>query len=219
MHTPRQMVWGWALGLLIAGVQPAWADAAADRPISATRDTFVFGAGSFSPRDANPAPTGGRYAIYGRAQRHYPSGLHLGLDFLWTDAEYHTPAGLSGGAFTVISDTMNLMTAGLGATVGIGTELGPASLYAGIGAGLYFSRMTLTGSTFGFPGTHEERDTGLGYGAYAGLDFKVGTRSRLGIEARHHALDADFGPLSNGRMAIGGTLMLLTYRHSFAAAP
>lgn len=192
---------------------------AADAPGGGTQpkvynDVMVFAFGRYEPRSTSPAPRGNGWLATIGGEREYPSGLRFGVDLTAISTKYNTPP-ISGGLFTVISDSMSLNI--LGASVGAAGvwRMGGVDMRAGASLGIYASRMTVYASTLGFPGSLEEKDIGFGSTVFLAMDFRTSPNSRFGLEARRLSLNADFGPLSIGRMAIGGNAWLLTYRHSF----
>lgn len=212
-------VGGPLLALVLCSTLSGTAVAATASPASpAASDAFVFWLGSFDPQDSHPAPRGNGFALglgYERRHAHLRYGGEVSLAF----ADYRTPDSIYSDPFTVISDTMTLTSAGLAGTVALGQAVGAFEVYGGVGAGLYLSTMRLHGSTLGFPGSHDERDSGFGFSIFAGMSLQTGTQTRLGIELRRLELDADFGLLSSGNMPIGGNFVLLTYRRLLAATP
>lgn len=195
--------------LLLTGTAPT---AGADAAAATANDSYVFRIGSFEATDTTPPPRHTGVALGLGFERERDSGLRYGVEISANFADYATPGTVYGGPFTVISDTMTLTTVGVVGTLAQTYAVAAVDLYAGGGAGLYYANMRAHGSTFGFPGTHDEHDIGLGFTLFAGLEFPVGTQSHLGLEVRRLFLDADFGPLSNGEMSIGGTSIMLSYR-------
>ncbi|MEW6646106.1 MAG: hypothetical protein AB1450_02775 [Pseudomonadota bacterium] len=179
-------------------------------------DSYVFRIGKFEATDTTPPPKHTGVALGLGFERRQDSGLRYGIEVTANFSDYATPGTVYGGPFTVIDDTMMLTTVGVAGTLAQAYSTAAVDLYAGGSAGLYYANMRAHGSTLGFPGTHDERDTGLGFSLFAGLEFPLGSESHLGLEVRRLFLDADFGPLSNGEMAIGGTAVLLSYRSKFA---
>ena len=179
-------------------------------------DVLVGWLGGLRPEGSNPAPKGDGIALGIGWERHLSSGLRFGFEFSFYGADYRTPASLSCGAFCVVSSTMSLNVMGFGPTAGYAAKLGPVELHAGAGFGLYFSTLTATASTFGFPGEHEERDSDLAMDVRAGVGIDVGTSTRLGVELRRLSLEGSFGPLTGGRsIPIGGDFVLFSYGRRF----
>ena len=138
-----------------------------------------------------------------------------GGDVLVIYRQYDTPSTVSGGAFTVVSDDMSLSTIGLGFYGRFSHVAGPVRLYAGAGAGLYFSKLTLSASTLGFVGSYEVQSNDMGLSYFYGLRLKLSNEDYLGVEYRHLNLDASLIPVTTGTVEIGGELVLLIYAHSF----
>ena len=178
-------------------------------------DVLVFALGRYEPRATSPAPRGnGWLAIIG-FERQYPSGLRFVADITAPRAKYDAPA-ISGGWFATVDDSMTLESAGANIGVAGAWRMGSAEVRTGASLGIYSSRMRVYVTKLGFIREwHDEKDTGVGSTVFLAMDFRTGPNSRFGLEARRLSLNADFGPLSNGRMAIGGNAWLFTYRHSF----
>jgi len=145
----------------------------------------------------------------------YSDNFIWGVDFSYIAREFDTPASISGGLFTIVNDDMHLDTLGIAVNGIFKYATGPAEWYAGAGAGLYFSILTIQGSTFGLPGTFEERDTDLGIFYQLGLMFHIAGDSSLGIEYRKLSLDTSLPPVTEGNVDIGGEFVLLSYAVSF----
>lgn len=141
--------------------------------------------------------------------------LDWGFDFIVFFREYDTPPAVSGGSFTVVSDDMGLTTMGMAINTQFDYTTGIIRLYAGAGAGLYLSKLTLTASTFGFPGTHEERSSGFGYFYHYGVMLRPGNEDYLGVEYRNLLLDANLSPVTVGSVDVGGELVLISYIFKF----
>lgn len=87
--------------------------------------------------------------------------------------------------------------------------------YAGAGAGYFTTGILITDPDSGLltdqgapsdkwlPGIHFT----------VGLDYRVSANHKLGFEIKHRHLKADFGDYTDGEVDIGGTFLLLMYRH------
>jgi hypothetical protein len=138
-----------------------------------------------------------------------------GSDVLIIYRQYDTPSTVSGGAFTVVSDDMSLSTIGLALYGRFSHVAGSVRLYAGAGAGLYFSKLTLSASTLGFVGSYEVQSNDMGLSYFYGLRLKLSNEDYLGAEYRHLNLDASLTPVTTGTVEIGGELVVFVYAHSF----
>lgn len=138
-----------------------------------------------------------------------------GPDVVFIYRRYDTPPAVTGGAFTVISDDMGLSTLGLALHGRFSHVAGPVQLYAGAGAGLYISKLTLSASTLGFIGTYEVQSNDMGFSYFYGLGLKLSNANYLGIEYRYLALDASLTPVTTSTVKIGGELVVFIYSHQF----
>ena len=145
----------------------------------------------------------------------YTEYFDWGFDAIVVSRDYDTPPTISGGPFTVVSDDMSLSTLGLTLAARINYPAGMVNVYAGAGTGLYLSRLTLTASTFGLIGSHEERSTDFGYFYNYGITLKVSNQNYLGLEYRNLFLDAGFPPVTSGAVDIGGDFLLMSYTAAF----
>jgi Outer membrane protein beta-barrel domain len=220
LHGERQLpAMRRAIGLLVAAAfsaLPAQAqEPAGSGPVASRGVAWSFG--SFQPATSEPNSTGRGYALGIAAQLQRPSGLRYALEMTLYGANYATPAGLNCGLFCSVDREMSLTVLGVGAGIAHGLRLGAADLYAGAGAGLYFSTLEARQFAFGLPADGiKERDLDVGVDLRAGVLFDLGERSGLGIEYRRLWLRGDFGVLSNGgSMPIGGEFVQGIYRKTF----
>jgi opacity protein-like surface antigen len=112
------------------------------------------------------------------------------------------------------SERMEVTSAGFLFTAKGTMHLKRAHPYAGVGFGIYHSEAIVREVFFIIPGEQKESDIGLGTHVAAGVDFAVGERWTVGIEARELRLSADFGHLSGDEVDIGGRSILITGRRS-----
>ncbi|TNF35362.1 MAG: hypothetical protein EP315_06000 [Gammaproteobacteria bacterium] len=145
----------------------------------------------------------------------YTDHVDWGLDMLLVTRQYDTPSSVSGGAFTVVSDDMTLDTVGLTIHIRFKFPTSYAIWYAGAGGGLYFSRLTLTASTFGLPGSHEEKSNDLGLSYYWGMAFNISNQNYLGLEYRYLSVDANLSPVTTAEHEVGGELLFMSYSFTF----
>lgn len=171
-----------------------------------------FNAGSVENQLENPSAdfTFGTNLLFAHSEN-----FVWGVDFSYIARKYDTPANVSGGLFAIVDDDMHLDTLGIAINGIFKYATGPAEWYAGAGAGLHFSILTITGSTLGLPGTFEERDTDIGVFYQFGVMFIIAGDNSLGIEYRNLSLDASLPPITDGNVDIGGEFVLINYAASF----
>ena len=87
--------------------------------------------------------------------------------------------------------------------------------YLGAGVGYYITGILITE-----PGSGLLTDNGApsdkwlpGYHFTFGTNYRIKGNHRLGIEVKRRVLKADFGIYTNGEVDLGGTFLLLLYRH------
>lgn len=87
--------------------------------------------------------------------------------------------------------------------------------YFGAGAGYFITGILITE-----PGSGLLTDQGApsdkwlpGYHFSIGAGYRLKAGHRLGIELKHRVLKADFGVYTDGEVDLGGTFLLLMYRH------
>jgi hypothetical protein len=141
----------------------------------------------------------------------YSEHLAWGFDAMLVSRDYDTPDTVSGGPFTVVSDDVGVNSLGLNLIARFSYSAGITNFYAGAGAGLYFTTMTISASTLGFLGTYEETSRDLGYYYNYGLLFDIADGHQLGLEYRNLSLKSDFSPVTTQSISIGGDFLLLTY--------
>lgn len=173
-----------------------------------------IGAGQFEPKDSPGRLTHGEgegalMLDLGYRKSRY---LRFELDAPFTEQDVDTPAGVSAGIFSTVRPRSDLSTVGVGGVVKFGYPYGRIEPYAGVGAGIYFSQLTVSGTLLGASATHEEEDTNLGEQLLAGLDIHMTDHWSVGAEFRRVYLKANFGELTNGKADIGGGTVLLTLR-------
>lgn len=117
--------------------------------------------------------------------------------------------------FGSIDSRMRLDTSGFAGNAKTVYDFAGGSLYAGVGLGLFWSDLVVTGSMLGVPARRVETDVGVGYQLMLGGDLAIGERSWLGVELRRLRLNGDFGDLSGGSAPIGGDSVALTFRRTF----
>jgi opacity protein-like surface antigen len=204
--------------LLVSTCANAVEETSAEMPAPATvlPGDFIFYLGDFRADDnthdlQNPDSD---FSIGIGAYSSFLPYLDFGVDMQFTFSDYDTP-NLPSDPFTVIYDEMSLSTLGLAGVIRARYDTDYSRVFVGAGAGLYFSRLAVYASTFGFPGTHEERDNNLGFFYNAGLMLKLTPEQLLGVEYRKLMLEAGFGPVTQDDADIGGEFALLTYSYIF----
>lgn len=126
---------------------------------------------------------------------------------------YDTPTSVTPPVLGTISDRADVATFGLVVGARYQLPMWGVRWYGGGGGGLYRSRLSVSGSVFGFPGTREEVDNGLGWHAEAGLSVPVSAGTELGLSLRQVWLRSDFGEITGGSVDIGGSFVFLGLRY------
>ena len=87
--------------------------------------------------------------------------------------------------------------------------------YLGAGAGYFVTGILITE-----PGSGLLTEKGApsdkwlpGFHFSAGANYRMSANHKLGIEIKHRILKADFGVYTDGEVDLGGTYLLLMYRH------
>jgi opacity protein-like surface antigen len=174
---------------------------------------FTFSLGSLQT-DLAPELSGGGSGLFLGFTMDWEIRPHLmgSLDVVDTIMDYDLPIDLGYPA----EDEANTNTFWIGFLLRGVVSVKRVDLYAGAGPALGFSRASV-GSTSCFilcsgESLASENDWGFGLQGVAGLDVRLGERSRLGLEYRRMRLDVDFGSLSSGEINVGGDAFLLVYR-------
>ena len=145
----------------------------------------------------------------------YNDYLNFRCEMLVVEREYKTPAGISGGPFTIVSEDMTMASLGFSLMPIVHYAVGSFELYAGAGFGFFWSKLTLTASTLGLPGTYEERSQDYGTQTLLGVGYHF-DNSRIGLESRQLNLKVNMAPVTSaGDHDAGGDLLLLVYRLQF----
>ncbi|MEJ2508360.1 MAG: outer membrane beta-barrel protein [Gammaproteobacteria bacterium] len=174
-------------------------------------------AGSYRAED-NPgqlASPGSELALGVGVGYRYTRHLSLEVEVPLFYSRYDTPATVSPPPFGTIDDRSSVNTAGIVGNVVLNTGGQRVRGFVGVGAGLYWSRFSVGGQSFGLTGTYERDDSGFGSQWLAGVDLRVGRRSWLGLEYRRVNLTANFGQVTNGDIDLGGRFVLLAFRNGF----
>lgn len=109
---------------------------------------------------------------------------------------------------------MRVSSAGIFGNAKAVYERDRASVYAGMGLGVFSASAELSGTLFGFDAERIEDDTGIGFQFIAGGNVAISERSRVGVEYRRLELEADFGELSGGEADVGGDYVAITFRQA-----
>lgn len=145
----------------------------------------------------------------------YNKNVHLDIELIGVEKEYDTPPSITGGWFTSIDDDMNLSSTGLCLNARFKQSLGKLEVYAGAGLGMFWSSLSLTGSTFGLPASHDEKSTDVGFQGIVGVGYQFAV-SNINLEYRQLNLDANFMAITGvNKNDVGGELILLVYRGKF----
>jgi opacity protein-like surface antigen len=127
----------------------------------------------------------------------------------------YEPDTAPGGFFTDPDNEIQVGTAGwVGTFRGI-LPLGNIDLYGGVGLGLFYSQVSITGKTNNISGTFYKSDTNLGYLMMLGVDIGIAKHHRINVEFRKLFLEGDFGALSGGDVDIGGDILAVGYQYRF----
>ncbi|BDG05096.1 hypothetical protein [Anaeromyxobacter oryzae] len=165
--------------------------------------------GWFSPRGTPGAlddPSGGIALLLGGTYRPRP-WLGVDLDLTYGYGQFSSSTAPPPGTFETKGSRMSLSSLGLGAGVRGIAPLGILRPWAGGGVTVLVSKLTLAGTTLGFPGEVAESGVTGGVYAAAGLDLAVEKTWLLGGQCRWLFAEQDFGRLSAGQTgSIGGRM-------------
>ncbi|MCW8922828.1 MAG: hypothetical protein OQK69_04245 [Gammaproteobacteria bacterium] len=136
-------------------------------------------------------------------------------ELLVIDSRYNTPASVSGGIFTNVSDDMSILSLGLSVIPILKYAVSNVELYAGAGISLFWSTLTISASTLGIPGTHEEKSSDVGYQTLAGISYRF-VDSAIAIEFRQLDFQVNLSPVtSTGNLDAGGDMVSFIYKFIF----
>lgn len=202
---------------ILLSVNPANAEESPQPPLLPEDGQVYFYLGDFDAEVTgnelqNP---GSEFALGMGLLFEHSAYLDWGFDFVAVFRQYDTPPVVSGGPFTVVSDDMSLTTMGMAINTQFNYATDMVRVYAGLGAGLYFSKLTLTASTLGFPGTYEKSSNSPGYFYHCGVMLNLVNDDYLGIEYRNLSLDANLSPVTAGSVDVGGELVMIIYGFEF----
>lgn len=151
-------------------------------------------------------------------------GLGLGIEYIYndylafryemlvTERRYDTPTTVAGGPFTVVSDDMSMTSLGISVLPVLRYTVNNVEFYAGAGLGIFWSKLTLTASTLGFLGSHEERSQDVATQTLAGIGYNF-QESFFGLEARQLNLKVNMSPVTSATdHEAGGSILLLVYQ-------
>jgi len=208
----------WFLLLFISGFSRAvWADDAG-------------GQGIFSFSEWRLAVYAGRYDVDDEPQfigvrnkygfgvglsgvlREYPN-LALDFEIQSVNRDYDTPLGPP--LWGVIDNDTSVQTSALlvGARAFYPSS-GRLNAYISAGMGLFYTRMVVTGSVFGFPGLYEDTDTSLE--PYYGLGLSLSFDNwGLSLDMRHFDLKGDFSAFNVSNANLGGDMLLVGWHYKF----
>ena len=133
----------------------------------------------------------------------------IGFDFFSFYSRFDTPSHLQSPLFGTLDSRASLTGGGFSASSRAHLPVGRIELHAGAGIGVFFSRLRVSGATFGLPGSSEQRSTDIGWQLMAGFSHHALPRRSWGLEWRYLNVQADFGTLTNGSVQIGGQSVML----------
>lgn len=123
-----------------------------------------------------------------------------------------------GGAVILGTENNVIQVGGLGLSISAiyNFTSNPFHGYLGLGAGYFLTGILVTEPGTGLLGEEGTPSDKLlpGYHAVIGFDYRVSGGHKLGVEIKHRILNADFGQYTNGEADVGGSYLLLMYRHS-----
>ena len=106
-----------------------------------------------------------------------------------------------------------LITSGVAGVVKFILPLDRIELYAGAGAGAYYTSLRTKDNPFR---SDEEHDTDFGYQGLVGADYFVTRGFSVGLEYRILKTEADLGPtIPGGKIDAGGDFLMATFRGHF----
>lgn len=213
--------------LLFGSQSPAWCGDATSQPPSSPsaatpaqeaeqlpRERLSFGAGVFHP--------GSEHAEVGRSDGITLVGvlgfqtnryLAVDMELSLTTQNYDRPEGIPGCTLCVLSDRIDVSTAGFSVIGKAGYPVAFMRPYLGVGLGVFHSEAVLRGTLLGFPGDYiRHTDTSIAPTAVAGIEHRVSRRSAVVLEYRYTDLYANFGELSDDRISLAGSSIFLACR-------
>lgn len=130
-------------------------------------------------------------------------------------ARNYRPDAAPAGYFGDPDRDSDVDSAGIAGTFRGFLPLGSVELYGGVGVGMYYSDMSITGETNNVDGTFYKSDSGFGYFGMLGADIRLARQHAISVEFRKLYLDANFGKLTNGDVDIGGDIFAIGYQYRF----
>jgi hypothetical protein len=180
-------------------------------PLAPRTTAMRFGIGWGVPRGTPGAledASGGIVLDLGGTYRPYP-GLGIDFDAFFSHAEFSSRTAPPAGLFQTKDARMDLNTVNFSLGIRAIAPLGVVEPWAGGGVGLVVSKLTLGGSTLGFPGTVDSVQGGPSAYLAAGLDAEILPKVLFGAQCRWTFAGVSFGDLSASRSAsIGGPACL-----------
>jgi|GEM_PF-4452984 len=203
---------------LMAGM--AWSAGAAAQPFAAPPPWqqwyWSITAGSYRAEDnTRLAAPGSEIALGVAVGYRYSRHVSFEVEVPFFYAEYDTPATVPPPPYGTVEERSSVNTAGIVTNVVLNTGGQWVRAYVGAGAGLYWSRFSVSAQVFGYPGTYERDDSDVGTQWLTGADLRVGRGSWLGLQYRQVDLRANFGSVTNADVDLGGRFFLLAYRNGF----
>jgi opacity protein-like surface antigen len=193
----------------VSGATLAQQEAGAAKPWS-----FGIGLGGFDPDDGSGQlkNQSGQYSLFLDVAYRYSENVRFAFDMFADEQRFDTPATVIAPFLGTLDGRARVSGGGFNAVAKFGMPMGRFEPYVGAAVGLYFNSMIVTGSVLGLPARAEEDDSGIGEQLLAGVNVRVSGNWSLGFEFRRTFLKADFGPLTDGEVDIGGDSYLLTAR-------
>lgn len=144
--------------------------------------------------------------------KHYSNYLSLEGTFEYWGERFERSGAPVGGTENNVIQAGGL---GVSGTAVVNYRKSDFHAYLGAGAGYFITGILVTE-----PGSGLLTDRGApsdkwlpGYHVTVGADYRVKASHRLGIEIKHRVIKGDFGAFTNGEVDLGGTFLLLMYRH------
>lgn len=156
-----------------------------------------------------------KYALgvgMGAELANYPY-LGLDLELMFANREYDTPIGppLWG---TIDNDTRVETSALLVGARAYYPANGSLRAYVSAGLGFFRTRMVVSGSVVGFPGTYEDSDSSVEPYYGLGISYKFDNWG-LSVDYRHFELKGNFSGFNISNANLGGNMLLAGWRYYY----
>ncbi len=218
------------LMLVVGWVHYAAADEGASSTEGSGTSPAVNLAAVFKPGAWSVSVYAGRYDVAEEPQfvgirNKYGLGLGLGAEFanhpylgldlelMFANRDYDTPVGAP--LWGVIDNDTSVQTdaflVGLRAFYPANR---PVRGYVSAGLGYFRTRMVVSGSVLGFPGTYEDSDSRIEPYYGVGMNFMFSNWG-LSVDLRHFDLKGSFSGFGISNANLGGDLLLVGWRYIF----